>query len=59
MASLRWHGDSDCNKTQIITNFHLYIIQLWQPFFHIFTRADVVNAQTWDVSTQKNPVEPP
>ena len=22
------HGDSDCNKTQII-NFHLYIIQLW------------------------------
>ena len=29
MASLCCHGDSDCNKTQIIRNFHLYIIQLW------------------------------
>ena len=29
MASFRFHGDSDCNKTQIIRNFHLYIIQLW------------------------------
>ena len=28
-------------------------------FSHIFTRADVVNAQTWEVSSQKNPVEPP
>ena len=28
-ASLRCHGDSDCNKTQIIRNFHLHIIQLW------------------------------
>ena len=27
--------------------------------FHITTHADVVNAQTWEVSTQKNPVEPP
>ena len=25
MASLRCHGDSDCNKIQIIRNFHLYI----------------------------------
>ena len=24
MASLRCHGNSDCNKTQIIRNFHLY-----------------------------------
>ena len=23
------HDDSDCNKTHIIRNFHLYIIQLW------------------------------
>ena len=45
MASLRCHGDSDCNKIQIIRNFHLYIIQLWQPFPHIFTHANVVNAQ--------------
>ena len=29
MASLRYHGDSDCNKTQIIRNFRLYIMQLW------------------------------
>ena len=25
----------------------------------IFTHADVVNAQSWEVSTPKNPVEPP
>ena len=47
MASLRCHGDSDCNKTQIIR------IQLWKPFFHIFTHGEVVNAQTWEVSLQK------
>ena len=29
MALLRCHGDSGCNKTQIIRYFHLYIIQLW------------------------------
>ena len=58
MASLCCHGDSDCNKTQIVRNFRLYIIQLWQPFFHIFTHADVVNAQTWEVSPSRNPVEP-
>ena len=59
MASLRCYGDSDCNKTQIIRNFHLYIIQLWLSFSHIFTHGDVVNAQTLEVSPQKNPVEPP
>ena len=59
MASLRCHGDSDCDKAQIIRNFHLYVIQLWQPFFPIFTLGDVVNAQTWEVSPPKNPVEPP
>ena len=26
MASLGYHGDSICNKTQIIRNFHVYII---------------------------------
>ena len=59
MASLCCHGDSDCNKTQIIKNFHLCLIQLWKPFFHIFTHGDVLNAQTWEVSPQKNPLEPP
>ena len=29
MASLCCHGNSDCNKTPIIRNFHLYIIQSW------------------------------
>ena len=53
MASIRYHGDSDCKKTQTIRNFHLYIIQLWQPFSHIFTHGDVVNAQTWEVSPPK------
>ena len=53
MASLRCHGDSDCNKTHIIRNFHLYIKQLWKPFFHIFTHCDVVDAQTWEVSPPK------
>ena len=42
MLSLCCHGDSDCNKTQIMRNFHLYIIQLWQPFSHIFTHADII-----------------
>ena len=53
MASLRCHGDSDCNKTQIIRHFDHYIIQLWQPLPHIFTHADVVNTQTWEVSPPK------
>ena len=29
MASLRCYVDFDFNKTQIIRNFYLYIIQLW------------------------------
>ena len=53
MASLRCHGNSDCNKTQIKRNFHLYVIQLWKPFFHIFIHGDLINAQTWEVSPQK------
>ena len=59
MASLRCHGDSDDNKTQIIRNFHLYIIQLRQSLFHIFTHDDVVTAQIWEVSPAKNPFESP
>ena len=59
MASLRCHGDSDGNKIQIIRIFHLYIIQLWKAFFHIFTHGDVINAQAWEVYPQKNPVVPP
>ena len=59
MASLRCHGDSDCDKTQIIRNFHLYMIQLRKPFFHIFTHGDVINAQISEVFPLKNPVKPP
>ena len=40
-------------------NFHLYIIQLWLPIFHILTHADIVDAQTWEVFPLKNPVGPP
>ena len=29
MASLCCHGNSDVNKTWIITDFHLYTEQLW------------------------------
>ena len=32
MASLRCHGAFDCNKTQVIRNFHLYIKQLCNFF---------------------------
>ena len=53
MASLRCHDDYDYNKTQIMRNFHPYIIQLWKPFFHIFFHGDVIIAQAWEVSAQK------
>ena len=59
MASLCYHVDSDCNMTQIIKNFHLIEFSCGNLFSHIFTHADVVNAQTWEVSPLKNPVEPP
>ena len=59
MVSVRCHGDSDRKKTHIVRNFHLYATQLWKPFFHIFTHGGVINAQTWEVSPQKYPVEPP
>ena len=42
-----------------VTNFHLHIIQLWQRFFDIFVDADVVQAQSGEAYSLKNPVEPP
>ena len=59
MASLRCYGDSDCNKTQIIGNFWSLYNTVVVIFSHTFTHGDVVNAQTWEVSPQKDPVEPP
>ena len=41
----------------IITNFHLYLIQLWCQFFQIFVYGYVVYTQTWEVSTLKNCIE--
>ena len=54
IASFRCYDNSD-----VIINFHLYLIQLWWQFFQIFVYGDLVYAQSWEVSTQKNPVEPP
>ena len=43
----------------IITNFYLYLIQLWCQFFQNFVYGDVVYAQTWEVLALKNCIEPP
>ena len=37
----------------------LYLIQLLWQFSQIFVYGDVVCAQTWEVLTLKNPIEPP
>ena len=58
MASFRCYDNSDVIATLITTNFHLYLIQLWWQFFQMFLYGDVVYAQTWQVLTLKNCVEP-
>ena len=45
-------------STMIITNFHLYLIQLWWQFFKVFVYGDVVYTQTWEILTLKNCIEP-
>ena len=50
---------SDVIATLIITNCHLYLMQLWCQFFQIFVYGDVVYAQTWEVLTMKNCIESP
>ena len=60
--SLKFHehqGSYDVIATLIITNFHLYLIQLWCQFFQIFAYGDVVYAQTWEVLILKNYIDPP
>ena len=42
MASFRCHDNSDVIATLIITNFHLYLIQLWWQLFQMFVYGDVV-----------------
>ena len=58
MASFHCYDNSDVIATLIITNFHLYLIQLWWQFFQNFVYGDVVYAQTWQVLTLKNCIEP-
>ena len=59
MASFRRYDNSDAIATLIITNFHLYLIQLWQQYFQILVYGEVVYAQTWEVLTLKNCIKPP
>ena len=59
MASFRCYDNSHVIATLIITNVHLYLIQLWLEFFQIFVYGDVVYAKTWELVTLKNCVEPP
>ena len=58
MASFRCYDNSDVIATLITTNFHLYLIQLWWQIFQMFVCGDVVYAQTWQVLTLKNCIEP-
>ena len=57
MVSFRCYDNSDLIATLIMTNFHLYLIQLWWQFFQIFVYGNVVYAQTWQVLTLKNYIE--
>ena len=57
MASFRCYDNSDVTATLIMTNFHLYLIQLLWQFFQMFVYGDVVYAQTWQVLTLKNCIE--
>ena len=58
MASFRCYDNSDVIATLITTNFHLYLIQLRWQFFQMLVYGDVVCAQTWQVLTLKNRIEP-
>ena len=58
MASFRCYDNSDVIATLIITNFHLYLIQLWWYFFQIFVYGDEVYTQTSQRSQEPVGVEP-
>ena len=59
MTSFCCYENSDVIATLIVTNFHLYLIQLWWQFFQIFVHGNIVYAQTWEVLTLTNCNEPP
>ena len=52
-----------CNSDAIVilinANVYHHLIQLWRLFFQIFVNGDVFYAQTWEVLTLKNSIEPP
>ena len=59
MVSFRCYDNSDLIATLIMTNFHLYLIQLWWQFFQMFVYGDIVYAQTQTVSSYFHmPVRP-
>ena len=60
MASFGCYDNSDVIATRIITNFRLYLLQLWWQFFQKFVYGVVVYAQkkTSQVLTLKNCMEP-
>ena len=60
MASFRCYDNSDDIATLIMTNFHLYpsnttVVTI---FPNVCLRGNVVYAQTWQVLTLKNCIEP-
>ena len=56
-ASFRCYDIFDIIVTLVITNFYLYLIQLWWKFFQMFVYGDMGYAQTWEVLTLKNCIE--
>ena len=57
VITLLWQLRCRCKPDH--NNFHFYLIQLWWQFFQNFVYGDVVYAQTWEVLTLKNCIEPP
>ena len=57
VISLLWQLRYRCNPDH--NKFHLYLIQLWWQFFLNVVYGDVVYAQTWEILTLKNCIEPP
>lgn len=53
------YDNADVIETLVITSFHLYLIQLLWSLFQIFVNGSVVYAETVQVLTLKNPIEPP
>ena len=53
LYQLRFHCNPDHNKFSSSSDTAVVVI------FQIFVNDDVVYAQTWEVLTVKNPIEPP